>query len=202
MDRYEIVDIAILKPLEKVFPYHLKNLTAMIMADGMMKCPIIVDKATGIVLDGSHRYIFFLGEGYLEAPVRFVDYSDENIRVGTHLVHRYLCENTESCGISKKEVVERGLSGNLFPPRTTRHFFPFRKLHPIDLPLDRLRKGEKINVGKYIENVTIEYEIRHNERFIQEIETEVDEIIVYLDEVRQTKEYLKNQILKMDKVEK
>jgi hypothetical protein len=196
---YEIADISFLKPLERVFPYHLKNLAAMIMADGMVKCPIIADKATGIVLDGSHRYIFFLGEGFAEVPVRFVDYSDENIRVGTHLVHRYLCEDTYSCGISKKEVVDRGLSGNLFPPRTTRHFFPFRKPFTIDLPLDSLRSGEKVDISKYIENVTIEYEIRHNERFIQEIETEVDEVIVYLDEVRQTKNYLKKQVLEMSK---
>jgi hypothetical protein len=169
----------------------------MIITDGFVRCPVIADKDTGIVLDGSHRYIFFLGEGYVEIPVKFVNYSDENIRVGTHLVHRYLCE--EECGISKKEVVERGLSGNLFPPRTTRHFFPFRKLYPIDLPLEYLKKVERVDVRKYIADVSLDYEITHNLRYLDEIETEIDEIIIYLDEVRHTREYLKKQVKEMEK---
>lgn len=188
----------VLKPLEKVFPYHLKNLATMIIEDGFVKCPIIADRNTGIVLDGSHRYIFFLGEGYLEVPVRFVNYTeDEHIRVGTHLVHRYLCE--EECGISKGEVIRRGLYGDLFPPRTTRHFFPFRKLYPIDLSLENLKRGEKIDVSEYIADVSLEFEIKHNLKYLEEIETEIDEIIVYLDEVRQTREYLKKQVCEMEK---
>jgi len=192
--KYEIVDIKVLRPLEKVFPTHLRNLSNMIGRDGVIKCPIIADKETGIVLDGSHRYIYLLGNGYKEAPVRFVNYKDENIRVGTHLVHRYLCEQAN---ISKREVVSRGISGNLFPPRTTRHFFPFRKLYAIDVPLSDLTKGKKVDIKKFIEKVSVKYEIQHNENFIREIETEIDEIIVYLDEVRQTKKYLEEQIERM-----
>ncbi len=199
MKRYEIVSIEKLKPLEQVFPSHLKNLTVMILADGIMKCPILADVDTGIVLDGSHRYIFLLEQGYLEAPVKFVNYKDENIRVGTHLIHRFLCDG-EECGISKREVTERGISGNLYPPRTTRHFFPFRKLYPIDLSLGELKKGEKVDVSKYIADVSLEYEINHNLKYLEEIEAEIDEIIIYLDEVRHTREYLKKQICEMRKL--
>ena len=53
-----ITSIEFLKPLEKVFPSHLKNLSKMILNDGFVKAPIIADKKHGIVLDGSHRYIF------------------------------------------------------------------------------------------------------------------------------------------------
>ena len=54
-----IVPIESLKPLEKVFKYHLKNLSKLILKDGIVQTPIIADNKYGIVLDGSHRYIFF-----------------------------------------------------------------------------------------------------------------------------------------------
>ena len=67
--KYEIVPISRLRPLEKVFPEHLKNLETMINNDGFLLKAIIIDKKTGIVLDGSHRYVYLLKNGYKEAPV-------------------------------------------------------------------------------------------------------------------------------------
>ena len=54
-----IYEINKLKPLEKVYPNHLNILSNMIINSGKVLSPIIADKETGIVLDGSHRYIFF-----------------------------------------------------------------------------------------------------------------------------------------------
>ena len=190
-----ITPINFLKPLEKVFLYHLKNLSKMIVSKGIVQTPIIADKKHGIVLDGSHRYIFFLMNGFKEVPVKFVDYHDEHIRVGSRLIHRYLIE--EKMKISKKEVIKRGLSGNLFPPRTTRHFFPFRKNERINLPLDSLKKGKNVDVGNFIADTTLQNEIDHNQKYLSEIENEFDELIRYMEEIRQTKNYLKNQILMM-----
>ena len=59
-----IVPIERLKPLEKVFKYHLKNLSKLILKDGIVQTPIIADNKYGIVLDGSHRYIFFFNEWF------------------------------------------------------------------------------------------------------------------------------------------
>ena len=193
----EIVNISLLKPLELVFPSHLKNLTRMFKSDGKIKSPILADRETGIVLDGSHRYIFFLQSGYKTLPVRFVNYSDENIRVGSKLIHRFLIDS--DLNISKSEVIERGLSGRLFSPRTTRHFFPFRKNEFINLKLTDLKKGDPVNVDKFIAKVDVETEINHNNMYIEEIEFEIDEMIKYLEEVRQTKDYLKDQIRLMKK---
>ena len=53
-----IVSIDKLRPLEKVFRHHLKNLSKMILDEGIVHSPVIADKKNGIVLDGSHRYIF------------------------------------------------------------------------------------------------------------------------------------------------
>lgn len=195
--KYEIVPIERLKPLERVFPSHLENLNKLILKDGVVKAPILADRNTGIVLDGSHRYIFFLMHGYKTVPAHLIDYNDENIRVGTHLMHRHLIIGKTN--ISKAEVVKRGLSGNIFPPRTTRHFFPFRKIDDMDLPLSELKKGEPRDVSEFIEPVTVNDEIEHNKRFIWEIEQEVDELINYLYEARKVKEYLKFQVEEMKK---
>lgn len=59
MKKNTIVSIDNLKPLEKVFMHHLKNLSEMILKKGVVQTPIIVKKKHGIILDGSHRYIFF-----------------------------------------------------------------------------------------------------------------------------------------------
>jgi len=188
----EIINIRKLRPLEKVFPRHLKNLAKLIEKDNIIKCPIIADKKTGIILDGSHRYAFFLSKGYKEVPVKFVDYNDENIRVGTHLMHRFLIRG--STNISKEEVIKRGLTGDLFSPRTTRHFFPFRKTDFIDLPLKKLEKGKPVDIKYLIAKVSAEEELRHDKGYLMELEEEIDEIIKYLEEIRQTKEYLKLQV--------
>ena len=193
----QIVPITVLRPLEMVFPSHLENLGEMIQSSGVVTSPIIADKKTGIVVDGSHRYIFFLSQGYKKVPVKFVDYLDENIRVGTHLMHRHIIDG--GTGISKDEVIKRGLSGDLFPPRTTRNFFPFRKNEFSEVKLADLEKGSPIEVKEYIADVTKEYEIDHNIRYLEEIEHEIDAIIRYLDEIRMTKIYLNDQLSEMKK---
>ena len=190
--RYSIVSINKLLPLELVFPTHLKNLERMIDDDEFVLKAIIADKNTGTILDGSHRYAYFLKKGYKTVPVFWVDYNDENIRVGTRLGHRFLIDGRIS--ISKNECVNRALSGKLFQPRTTRHFFPFRKTD-ITLPLEHLELGELRSVNHLIANVGVSEEIVHNEKYVEEIREEVDIIINYLSEVSQTKEYLTEQIL-------
>lgn len=195
--KYEIVSIDSLKPLEKVFPIHLKNLERMIDEDGFVLKAIIADKKTGAILDGSHRYVYFLKSGYKEVPVHWVDYSGESVHVGTHLSHRFLIDGDP--GISKKECRERALSGNLFSPRTTRHFFTFRK-SDISLPLDQLKKGELVDISNLVADVDVSEEIEHNKKYISEINEEVEIIIQYLEEVSQTKKYLTKQIEVMDQL--
>ena len=189
---YEIVNIELLKPLEKVFPNHLKNLSRLIIESKIVETPIIADQKTGIVLDGSHRYVFFLQHGYKKVPVKFVNYNDDNIRVGSLLIHRHLVDQRNT--LSKDEVVKRGMSGTLFPPRTTRHFFPFRKNEYINVYLKDLTKGDELDVNDLIANVDIQQEIDHNKNYLKEIENEFDELIRYMEEIRQTKMYLIKQL--------
>jgi len=189
--KYDIISIDKLRPLEQVFPTHYRNLEEMIDKDGFILKAIIADRKNGIILDGSHRYVYFLKRGYKTVPVCLIDYDDENIRVGKILSHRFLIE--DEVGISKKECKERSLSGNLFTPRTTRHFFPFRK-SDISLPLSQLERGESIDVSHLIATVDINEEIEHNEMYVKEINEEIEIIINYLAEISETKKYLINQV--------
>ena len=194
---YEIIPIKKLKPLEQVFPTHLQNLIDMILSEQVIRLPIYVDKKTGIVLDGSHRYAIFLHYGFDEVPVRWVDYNDENVRVGTHLAHRF--EINGDTNISKKEVKRRGRTGDLYPPRTTRHFFPFRKT-PIALKLSQLKnKKVKRNIDHLLARVTMRDEIKHNAGFIKEIDHETKTIKEYMKEAQATKKYLQSQVKAMQK---
>lgn len=191
---YEIISVDRLRALEMIFPRHLKNLTEMIDRDKVMKQPIIADRETGIVLDGSHRHVFLLMKGFKTAPVKLVDYSSQYIRVGTTRRHNFLVDGPTN--ISKAEVIRRGLSGDLFPPRTTRHFFPFLKEH-INLPLSQLKKGKPIKVDDHIFDVDVRVEIEHNEKYITEIDEEMAEAIRHLHEAVCTKQYLREQIKAM-----
>ena len=186
-----------LKALEMVYPHHLKNLTNMILNQGYMTTPLVVTEKYNIVLDGSHRHIFLLQQGFKYAPVIKVDYNNPDIRVGTHLMHRHIIEGKK--GISKEEVLRRGITGDLFPPRTTRHFFTFRKTDNIELSLDKLERRDSVDVSKNVYSCSVEEEVTHNLKYLKEIEEETDEIIRYLWEIRQTKRYLSKQIELMKK---
>lgn len=192
---YEIVPINALKPLEKVLPTHFRNLEEMIDKDGFMLKAIIADKKSGAVMDGSHRYAYLLKHGFKTAPVYWADYDDENVRVGTKLSHRFFIDGTT--GISKNECRDRALSGNLFPPRTTRHFFTFRK-NDITLPLSVLEKGPLVDVSWLVDDIEVSDELENNKRYLNEISAETDVIVQYLSEIWQTKEYLTKQIELMD----
>ena len=192
----KIVPIEELKPLEYVFPTHLKNLRNMILNEGFIKYPLVIEKKNKIVLDGSHRYVFFMMEGFKMVPVLEVDYDNPHVRVGLHRMERFIINGT--VGISKSEVIRRGVTGDLFPPRTTRHFIPF--LRPkIDIPLEKLVRTEKADMNWIIAKVSIAEEINHNKKYIKELEEEEQELKNYMKECYRTKKYLKEQIEEMKK---
>lgn len=187
----ELVDINFLRPLELVFDIHFINLERMILENGYIVKPLIVDKSTGTVLDGSHRYAFLLKHGYLRAPVRFVDYLSDNIRLGTKLKHRFLID--EDISLTKEECIKRAEEGNLLAPRTTRHFFSFRKKDFV-VKLSELGIGQPQNIDFLLFEHSADFELEHNLNYIKELDEEVDVIVNYLAELNETKRYIKEQI--------
>ena len=189
--KMELIELKNLKPLERVLPSHLNNIQMMIERDGMVKKPLIVDREDSIVLDGSHRYAYLLQEGYRFAPVILVNYDDEAIFVGNHLRHRFLKD--ESFIISKAEVRDRAINENIYPPRTTRHFFPFRK-EDFPVKLEKLEKENPHNIDYLIDKLSLNEEIVIDKNYIHEIDEEIAIIEKYLQEQKETKNYLLSQI--------
>ena len=188
---YELTDILKLRPLEKVFPNHLANIKQLIQRDGAIHKALIADRASGTVLDGSHRYAFLLAEGYGLAPVHWVDYQNENIRVGSRLAHRFLVGDDSP--VNKRECLRRSACGELFPPRTTRHFFPFRK-SDIVAPLSDLMSGMKRSIDHLLADVDVVDEIAHNRKFLAEIDEELRTLSDYIAEMVESRTYLTTQV--------
>jgi len=186
----KIIPISKILPLEKVFKKHLDNVSKMILKTNTMNRPLIIDKKYKIVLDGSHRYAFLYNQGYKLAPVIEVDYDNESIFVGNHLHHRFLYDEDKK--ITKKEVIHRALKNKLYNPRTTRHFFPFRK---VDLPtkLNELKKEKEKSIKKLEYGTSLEKEIKFNNKFINEINDELEHIDTYIKEQKDVKKYLLKQ---------
>jgi len=186
----KIILLSKILPLEKVFKKHLDNVSKMILKTNTMNRPLIIDKKYKIVLDGSHRYAFLYNHGYKLAPVIEVDYDNESIFVGNHLHHRFLYDEDKK--ITKKEVIHRALKNKLYNPRTTRHFFPFRK---VDLPtkLNELKKEKEKSIKKLEYGTSLEKEIKFNNKFINEINDELEHIDTYIKEQKDVKKYLLKQ---------
>ncbi|KAL4087698.1 hypothetical protein PRIC1_013586 [Phytophthora ramorum] len=96
--------------------------------------PLLVDRATGAILDGHHRYNVGVQLELQCVPVVLVDYlEDDSITVDVW----------PKCGrdsLTKQEVIDMSLSDELFPPKTSRHSFS-DDLPPISVPLERLRQA-------------------------------------------------------------
>lgn len=195
----KMVPVEKIRPLEKVFPHHYANLRKMIYGAGYMKYALIVENEYNIVLDGSNRHLFLALEGFKYAPVHYVNYSDPHVRVSSNRVHRILINSPVT--VTKDEVMRRGTMGDLYPPRTTRHFIPF--LRPeINISLKELGKRKPIDLSDNIANVSIQEEIDHNKKYITEIEEEITENIHYMEESVRVKEYLYKQVEEMEKCKK
>ncbi|MFP3984729.1 MAG: ParB N-terminal domain-containing protein [Candidatus Bathyarchaeia archaeon] len=148
-----------MKPHEKGSPLYLDMLIEEIQRDGVLKCPIIVDERTHVILDGMHRWLSLKILGYTLAPVIPIAARDNpKIRVGRRRIHRYL--NGHDKEITVEKVITAGLEGRLMSPRSTRHFFPFSKSHRIDYPLRLLKKRAPQDVSQYLAEMTND-ESRH-----------------------------------------
>lgn len=188
---YQIKTIKVeeLKPIERINRRHFESLEAQILECKVMKEPLIVDSSSMAVLDGSHRYAFCRKYNIKEIPVLLVDYDSELISVGTRLHHRI--EIDDDLWLSKEKVRMTAHSGKLFNPRTTRHFFPFRKPR-LDI---ELKSDFKIitPIDYLVSSNTSSEELKQNIDYIQEIELELDRIGSYINEQNRVKKWLQKQ---------
>ena len=126
-----LVETVSLRGHEEVIPDNLETRTSKLLSKGFYK-PIIVDRESMVILDGHHKWTAAKSLGLARVPVIMVDYLiDEGV----------LVDVWPDCGkesITKTEVLEMGLSGDVFPPKTSRHTLPFN-IPSIRIPLSELK---------------------------------------------------------------
>lgn len=187
---FALVPTNSLRPIEKIHRRHFLGLERQVLEAGIMKKPLIVDRVTRAVLDGSHRFAFLVKHGCEQAPVLLCDYDDESIFVGTHLGQRW--EFDSSKWISKRHVRATAISGALYAPRTTRHFFPFRKA---DIPtsLETLRPIGENSIVQLLADASAEAEAWRNREYISEIQRELETLQGYAQEQAAVADWLRRQ---------
>ena len=125
-----MVETDSLRGHEEVIPDNLETRISKLLRKGFYK-PIIVDRGSMVILDGHHKWTAAKSLALARVPVILVDYLvDEGV----------LVDVWPDCGresIAKTEVLEMGVSGDVFPPKTSRHTLPF-KIPSISIPLSDL----------------------------------------------------------------
>ena len=130
MEGVEILDIGSLMGHEEVIPSNLESRTAKLLERGFYK-PIIADRSSLVILDGHHKWTAARVLGLAMVPVLLVDYLvDGGVEVD-------VWPDCGKASITKQEVLDMGISGDLFPPKTSRHSLPF-KIPSIGIPLSEL----------------------------------------------------------------
>ena len=129
--RVQLIPVEVLKPHEQVIQKKVDQLERMTIRWDAYTKPLLVDGATGTILDGHHRYEIARRLDLQCLPCVVVEYLDDD---STTLL---LWPNSDREGISKNDVIQAGLSGDLMPPKTSRHLLS-DDLPPISVPLSRL----------------------------------------------------------------
>jgi len=123
--------VEVLKPHEQVIQKKVDQLERMTIRWDAYTKPLLVDGATGTILDGHHRFEIAKRLDLQCLPCVVVDYLDDDS------ITLLLWPNSDREGITKDDVIQAGLSGDLMPPKTSRHLLS-DDLPPISVPLSRL----------------------------------------------------------------
>lgn len=129
--RLELVPIEHLRAHEGLDPKLVSTIRRAIARAGVLLEPILVERSHYVILNGHHRYAALRELGCVRVPAYVVDYSDP--RVELRLWPGAIVDR-----VTKEEVVDRGVRGDLFPPKTTRHVVQFA-LKDVAVPLADLR---------------------------------------------------------------
>lgn len=75
------IKISKLRSHEEIDLKHLEKLKKRILKDGYIKDPIIIDKKYNIIIDGHHRVEILKEISCSKAPVHYIDYLNDEIKI-------------------------------------------------------------------------------------------------------------------------
>ena len=100
---------------------------------GSFTHPILIDASSKTILDGHHRRAAARILGLKKIPCWCVEYlTDSSVT---------LVSRRPEIRVDKKEVVRRGIVGDLYPRKTTKHEYAVPR--SVAFPLSRLRGGAR-----------------------------------------------------------
>jgi len=136
MAGFRIVALSELKGHEMPKKSRVEELKKNMKKRGVLIKPIVVDRDTGVILDGHCRCGALMSLGRSKVAVRFVDYNSEKIEV----------ERWGGGEMTKEEVREAGLSGRLMMPKSSKHMIKkgMRRVHISEVCEDALVPLEKL----------------------------------------------------------
>ena len=134
-DDVSLVDLDWLKPHEEIKIKNRDKLLEMTKKWGGFTNPLLVDSQTGSILDGHHRHSVAVCLNLKRVPAILIDYlSNDEISVDV-----WPGSGLET--ITKQQVIDMSLSGDLYPPKTSKHTIS-NHMPPIHVLLEVLEKSE------------------------------------------------------------
>ena len=134
-DDVSLVDLDWLKPHEEIKIKNRDKLLEMTKKWGGFTKPLLVDSQTGSILDGHHRHSVAVCLNLKRVPAILIDYlSNDEISVDV-----WPGSGLET--ITEQQVIDMSLSGDLYPPKTSKHTIS-NHMPPIHVLLEVLEKSE------------------------------------------------------------
>lgn len=128
-DQVELIKLYRLKPHEQISPTHLSLLAEKINQDCRWLVPIIIDKDTGIIMDGHHRYHIAFQLGFTRIPCYQMSYHSDDVKI-------YHWQTSQP--FDYRKILNIVASGKVFPPKTTHHVFD-KLFDKVNIEFDDLR---------------------------------------------------------------
>ena len=127
----DLVPVDFLRPHELTIHKKVDELEKMTHRWRAYVLPLVIDRKTGVILDGHHRHQVALRLNLKCIPCVQVDYQEDNS------VELDVWPNCGRDSITKEEVIQAGMHAELLEPKTSRHRLPDH-LPPISVSLERL----------------------------------------------------------------
>lgn len=157
-----LVELEGLNLHEEVDPGVLRRLLREIEDDEALWCPVIVDKESMVVLDGTHRVYALRALGCKYVCVYFVDYSDPEIGV-----ERWFRAIPEHLHKERVEEIAEGLGMELIP-------LDYSGSKDVSYPVLRLRDGSSFALAPRPDSLRCIDTLRSFERRLEAIGYEMD----------------------------
>ena len=123
-----LIAVGTLRDTEEVDEAHVAWLIDTIRRDGVWRVPICVERIHRLVMDGHHRTEAARRMGLRRVPCLRFDYGQ--VRVYSR---------RPGLQVTPEDVIARGLSGRIYPVKSTRHEFPC-PLPDCAYPIDALKR--------------------------------------------------------------